>query len=72
MFLGNPITYIRVSHGLKEKNYELRLMGCSFTYDIFLNFKLKDNRQCSFYHGDKKVYTYVILILNTYLYIIIN
>jgi hypothetical protein len=56
-FLGNPITPLWTSNGLKKKNYEFRFGGCSFTYDLFLNYKLDDNKQCNYYHATKKVYT---------------
>jgi hypothetical protein len=56
-FLGNPLTHIWLSNGLKKKNYEFRLGGCSFTFDLFLNYKLADNKHCNFYHGTQKVYT---------------
>jgi hypothetical protein len=56
-FLGNPIIPLWTSNGLKKKNYELRMGGCSFTFDLFLNYKLDDNKHCNYYHATKKVYT---------------
>jgi hypothetical protein len=55
-FLGNPITYIWLSNGLKKKNYELRMGGCSFTFDLFLNYKHVDSRRCHFFHAAKRIY----------------
>ena len=55
-FLGDPIAPLKVTHGLKRKGYEFRLFGCGFTFDIFLNYRLNNKKQCSSYHGTKRVY----------------
>ena len=50
------MTHLWTSNGLKKKNYELRLGGCLFTYDLFLNYKLNDSRLCNFIHFEKSVF----------------
>jgi hypothetical protein len=55
-FLGNPIISLWASNGLKKKNYELRMSGCSYTYDLFLNYKHFASKRFHFFHAAKRIY----------------
>ena len=52
-FLGNPIVHLRLTLGIKRKAYEFRMSGCSFTYDIFLMYKISKKKICNYYHQEK-------------------
>ena len=62
LFFGNKLLYLYMSLGLRQSNFELRLSGCSFVFDLFLSYKKHSlTKQCNYYHADK-IYEFVFLL----------
>lgn len=52
-FRGNKVVSLYVTNGMKFKGYELRVVGCDFTFDLFLHYKVNNRKQCNYYHSVK-------------------
>ena len=55
-FKSNKIVNLWLTLGLKKKGFELRTRGCSYTFDLFLNYKINETNQCSYYHTSNKLF----------------